>query len=168
MGAKVRLAAVGVMLLLGVPAALAVAAWGAVPITVKPKTGAAHTKFVVSFRAPAATDGTSATHRYSVSAAKSTTTSTGATGPTGPTGETGVTGSSAPSGCVSTTSRQITAATQGQRLNVALKPGASKAWCAGLFKGVIKETTTPKCSAGQACPDYIAISTVGTFRFRAK
>jgi hypothetical protein len=156
------------MLLLGVPAALAVAATNAVPITVKPKAGTAHTKFVVSFKAPAATDGTSATHRYSVSVLNSTTASTGATGSTGPTGTTVPTGSSSPSGCVSTAGRQIDSATQGQRLNVSLKPRASKGWCTGLFKGTIKETTTPKCSPGQACPDYIAISTVGTFRFRVR
>ncbi len=136
---------------MGVPAALAAAATSSIRVTVTPKAGQTRTKFVVSFKAPASTDGSSTTHRYTVSASTSSGASTNSA-----------------SGCVSTASKAITSATAGERVQVKIKPGSSGAWCTGTYKGLVRETTTPKCSPGEACPMYIAIATIGTFDFRVK
>jgi hypothetical protein len=115
------------------------------PITVTPQAGTKHSTFIVGFKAPASTSGSSTTHSYSVSVAK-------ASG----------------SGCVSSASKQIDSATAGQRVQARLSPGASKAWCRGSYDGVVRETTRPRCGYRELCPQFIAVSNLGTFRFRVK
>jgi hypothetical protein len=43
-------------------------------------------------------------------------------------------------------------------------PGVGK-WCVGTYTGSAQETITPVCTAGQPCPQYIAVQQLGHFRF---
>jgi len=127
------------------PAVLAGAAAASVQITVKPETGSTHTKFVVSFIAPESTSTASTNRSYEVSASRSPR-----------------------KGCLSSVLQPVDSAIAGKRVRVTLAPGSSRSWCAGPYKGVVKETVRPNCSAGTVCPQYIAILTVGTFAFRVR
>jgi hypothetical protein len=38
----------------------------------------------------------------------------------------------------------------------------------GTYHGQLREVITPECQKGRACPMFIAIVTVGTFKFRVR
>jgi hypothetical protein len=117
-------------------------------ITSKPATGRAHTRFVVSFRAPQRTTGgvPGTLRRYLVSA------------------------STRPRrGCVSTAFAGVGSPRNGARVSAKLVPGGARSWCAGAYHGKVIETVTPVCAPGKLCPAFIGvIRTIGTFTFRVR
>jgi hypothetical protein len=141
-----------VMIVVAALAVFATAAQALAPqIALRPGRGRPRTHFTVSFVAPASAGaGTSTEITYTVFAQ-------------GPVRQ----------GCESSAGAQITSAVAGARAEVTLRP-APKRWCRGVFNGTINEMIRPRCGGPVsqiACPlsaDFIALSHLGTFRFRVR
>jgi hypothetical protein len=129
----------------GPAAAIGLAAGNEVPVSVRPATGRPQTRFVVSFRAPSTTAGFGSTSQsYEIDAA-------------GPSRRRCGSNASAPVGPTHT----------GARVRMTLgPPRPTRAWCVGTYHGRLREIIRPECQEGKACPMFIAILTVGTFKFR--
>ena len=116
-------------------------------ISVKPRSGAPKTHFLITFRAPDATGAVGSQRRsYSVSAALR----------------------KPFYGCVSSITVTAAPAAKGARVRVKLDPSTQGGkWCHGRFGGKVTELSRPVCPPGQVCPALIALlKTVGTFSFR--
>lgn len=114
-------------------------------VSVRPRTGSAHTRFAVSFRA-AATTGTigGARRTYSVTAR----------GPNR-------------GGCQWTATVQAPPSKAGSSVRVVLSPNRSSGWCAGTFHGTVWEVLTLTCR--DACPSTVTPSLmIGKFTFSVK
>jgi hypothetical protein len=114
-------------------------------LTVTPSHGTPSSRFVVNF---------------------TTTTTTGTTGGTIRTMMIRASGSNhAPSGCTNRIEQGVNIRRAGAQ-HVGLSAGSSGAhWCRGTFSGVVQEEIRPNCTPGTACPEYIAIETIGSFSF---
>ena len=138
-------------LTLMLPAALLLAAYaGARTLAhVKPGSGSARTKFVISFRSPDRTGTAGLIHRSDV---------LGARGPNGATG------------CVHNVSISLRPARLGQRLRITLDPSRhGGVWCTGRFRGQITETQTVVCPPVRVCPQLVlAPRTIARFSFRVR
>ncbi len=44
----------------------------------------------------------------------------------------------------------------------------ARGWCAGTYSGTVDETIRPTCEPGQACPQFIALTRLGSFRFTVR
>lgn len=122
---------------------------GSAPITVKPRTGGPHTRFVISFSVPQSTGRFGGLgRRYILGAAQSRL---------------------AP-GCVSDVSVNLPDTRAHALMRVTLAPRRfGQRWCTGSFRGQIEELQAPVCFKGKVCPAYVAlIGTVGRFAFRVK
>lgn len=134
-----RIFALGAVVALGLTT---VAAASSASIQVTPRQGTARTDFVVRFKAQQATGGT--TSRYDVHAS-------------GPSGRR----------CASSITVSLAPPRTGQTLSVTLKPpGRSHVWCRGSYAGTVNDMVRPRCSGPELCPQYIALITVGGFKFR--
>jgi hypothetical protein len=111
-------------------------------VSVTPRTGSAHTRFAVSFRAAATTGPTSAGRRtYSVTAR----------GPRS-------------GGCQWTATVAAPPSKAGSDVRVTLSPNRSSGWCAGTFHGTVWDVITLNCR--DACPASVQPSIViGKFTF---
>jgi hypothetical protein len=113
-------------------------------IRVTPAIGHPKTAFAISFLAPQSSGSVNGTHRaYEVDA----------TIPTTP-----------GSHCQASFNAPVSEALAGVRAKVFVRPSSS--WCLGFYAGRIVETVTPVCAAGQACPQYILLRPVGTFKLQ--
>jgi hypothetical protein len=118
-----------------------------VHLTIKPAVGTPHTRFLISFTAPA---------------------TSGRTGSTWRTYEAYASGPSR-RGCTSSVSAPVPSARAGKRVYVRLSPGGSAAsWCTGRFAGRLEELIRPSCPPREACPAYVVIETLGTFSFEVR
>lgn len=131
---------------------LCLPAWGAtvrVLISVRPGRGHPTTAFVIRFRHPD---------------------QTGLAGGVRRTDSISVTGTGSGHGCVAGTSRTLASAAAGQISAVRLRPGhSSHRWCAGVFRGSIREVSTIVCEQHPLCPIPAPISrTLTRFSFRVR
>jgi hypothetical protein len=139
-------AAVCVSVIAAFGAVTAAASSESVHITVKPSSGPPTTHFRVSFKAPASSEPSSTSSRYQLRVS-------------GPTRK----------GCESSVTHPLSSVHAGQQVHVTLAPGApAHVWCQGKFSGQLQEIVVPVCSPARACPQFIAIVTVGSFSFRVK
>jgi hypothetical protein len=114
-------------------------------LTVTPTSGDQYTKFTFGFTAPDA------------SGRHGTTDSSYALSVSGPHG----------ANCTGAESSTLPAVIQGQRVMVALGPGAGDRWCAGRYTARVDELERPICTAGQMCPQFVRIvAAVGPVSFR--
>jgi hypothetical protein len=119
-------------------------------VTVKPGSGTPQTRFVFSFRVPAAV-GTSGslvrTDAFSVS------------GPRGGHCQSGVT-------------KTIGRAKRGKRINLTMRPAKGRGgWCTGQWHGTVVEHSFIRCNPSpvRACPDLVvAPRVIASFKFRVK
>ena len=115
-------------------------------VSVRPISGLPHTRFVVSFRAPASTAlGGFSEPRYSVAAS-------------GPYAV----------GCDSSAVSVAGVTKQRQLVRVTLAPRGS-GWCAGTYHGVVNALSGPVCPSRTICPLFIAaLRSIGRFTFRVR
>ena len=118
---------------------------GGARLTLSPSRGTGSTHFGLTFTAPTAT-GTSGGSIRTITVR--------------------ATGSNrAPHACTNGIDQSLSIARAGL-VRVALLPGLSGAhWCTGRFSGSVQEEIRPYCTVGHACPQVIAIETIGTFAF---
>lgn len=172
-----------VLVCVGLTTAVAAAQTSSSATSVKPRTGKTHTRFVVSFVAPASTsEGTISTTQihYTISASMR----------------------SHPRGCNSRVSSAVDQAAAGSTADVPLRPNNGHGhWCRGVYRGqvveVISASTPPHCGcpppttgtdivcpvddmSSQLCPlakpqssgpDIVVgpqTKTIGTFRYRVR
>ncbi len=111
-------------------------------VSVTPRTGSAHTRFAVSFRAAATTGTTSAGRRvYSITARGQNS-----------------------GGCQWTATVQAPPSKAGTNVRVVLSPNRSSGWCAGTFHGTVWNVITLNCR--DACPaSVLPSSMIGKFTF---
>lgn len=69
-------------------------------------------------------------------------------------------------GCVASAVAPAGSARAGKLVRVTLRLGAGHQWCIGNYEGRLDETIRPRCGPAQACPQFIAVVVVGTFRFK--
>src|SRR5947209_2587799 len=135
-----RIAVAGLMIAVVAVVAAARAAGGAPArptastVMVRPHSGSATTRFVVSFRAPQATGRSGGMERRYVVEAR---------GPNR-------------AGCQGSDGAGMSAARAGQLVHATLGPRDGRS-CAGTFHGVVEEQGRPFCEAGRACPLFIAV-----------
>jgi hypothetical protein len=76
------------------------------------------------------------------------------------------TGSGRANACTNRVALAVSAPAPGLQ-RVTLSPGSGRArWCAGAFRGSVTETIRPVCHPGVVCPQYIAVTTIGTFSYK--
>lgn len=143
-------ASIAILGMAGVPAvsdAVQVQPGGAstVHVSVNPRTGSLHSRFVVSFRAPQASGTVGSVHRtYRVAASQP-----------------------GKSGCQASATASPPPAKAGANVRVVLAPGSSRSWCTGTFSGSVWDVVTYRCPPGEACPALIpAPRLMGKFSFR--
>jgi hypothetical protein len=123
-------------------------------IHVTPSSGSPKTTFAVSFIAPNNSGASNGQHsNYDISA------STNATGSPGP-----VLISQTSSSCDHGFGSSSFKTTANKRVSLSFHPQGS--WCVGVYTGKITETETPICKPGRACPQYILLRDIGTFKFK--
>ena len=107
------------------------------PVGVSPALGGARTVFVVSFTAPARTGVFGSIRlRYLLNAANA----------------------AAGKGCLAQLSTPVRDARRGERVQVRLDPARlGGTWCAGTFRGSVRELQTPVCPHRSLCPTYVRL-----------
>jgi hypothetical protein len=115
-------------------------------IRVTPPAGGLQSTFAVSFVAPESSGAVDSTDRiFAVSASK-----------------TAATELTPVSACDASFAASAFKTYANTRVSVSFKPNGS--WCVGTYTGRIVETIRPICLPGQACPQYIALRPIGTFK----
>src|SRR5437764_1415416 len=104
---------------------------------VSPSAGTAHSSFVVSFTAAARTGVFGSIRLRNLLTASNT---------------------AGHAGCLAQISAPVRDARRGERVHVRLDPKAlGGAWCAGTYRGVVRELQSPVCPHGSKCPTYIRV-----------
>jgi hypothetical protein len=132
------LALAGLLLLLGASAAAA----AGIRVSVTPQAGSRTSTFMVSYVAP---------------------TKTGVVGSKRIRDQVRAQTGSVSAGCQSLRAQFVPAVQRGQHVRVALR--ADTGWCSGTYSGKLVELVSLVCPPDAMCPQYLRVSTLGTFTF---